>query len=381
STVQIGITLVGIFSGVYGGATIAEDLAAQLARIPALESVAAPLGLAIVVIAISYLSLVVGELAPKRLAIEHPEAVARLMAGPMEVLSRIASPAVHFLSFSTNLLLKPFAIGAQRAESVSEEEIRSVIRLGAASGVLQPQERELIERVFALADRRVGSFMIPRADVVCLAPDATRERAARLARETGDTHLPVAPGGLDELVGVVSLLDLASEPRSPAGALASAALFIPDTAHALRAIELFRRARAQIAFVTDEHGTIEGMIRLVDLVEDILGQVEGAEHHEEPDIVERADGSLLVDGLTPLADFLERIGPEGGEELGPHLELAAYQTVGGMVIHRLGRPAATGDLVVLGVWAFEVVDIDGRRIDKVLVRRAAPGTDQAGEGT
>jgi putative hemolysin len=381
STVQIGITMVGIFSGVYGGATIAEDLAVHLARVPRLEPIADPLALTIVVVGITYLSLVVGELVPKRLAIEHPEAVARAVAKPLEVLSRIASPAVHFLTFSTNLLLKPLALGAQRAESVSEEEIRSMIRLGAASGVLQPQEREVIERVFALADRRVGSFMIPRADVECLAPDASRDRAAALARETGDTHLPVAVAGLDELLGVVSLLDLAREPGSPPGAIASAPLFIPDTAHALRAIELFRKARAQIAFVTDEHGTIEGMIRLVDLIEDILGEVGGGGHHEEePDIVRREDGSLLVDGLTPLAEFLEAVGEEARAELMPHLEAAGYQTVGGLIIHRLGRPAETGDRVALGAWSFEVVDIDGRRIDKVLAKRSGDARGTANEG-
>jgi putative hemolysin len=282
----------------------------------------------------------------------------------MRILSIIASPAVHFLSFSTNLFLRPFGVGAQRAESVSEEEIRSVIRLGATSGVLDPQEREVIERVFHLADRRVGSFMIPRADVRCLAPDSRRERAAALARNTGDTHLPVSPAGLDELVGVVSLIDLASAPDVPAGALASPPLYIPDTAHALRAIELFRKGRAQIAFVTDEHGTIEGMVRAVDLLEDIIGEAGSrAGPEQEPDIVRRADGSLLVDGLTSLADFREEVA-EALAEVDP----AAYQTVGGLVIHHLGRVAETGDIVTVGGWIFEVVDMDGRRIDKVLAR-------------
>lgn len=376
STVQVGITLIGIFSGVYGGATIAESLAVRLATIPVLEPAAEPLALALVVVAITYLSLVVGELVPKRIAIEHPEAVARAVSRPMRALSLAASPVVHFLSFSTNLLLKPMGIGAERAESVSEEEIRSIIRLGAASGVLERQERELIERVFALADRRVGSFMTPRADVRCLAPDAKRERAAALARATGAAHLPVSPGGLDQLVGVVSLIDLAAAPDVPAGALASPPLYIPDTAHALRALELFRDARAHIAFVTDEHGTIEGMIRAVDLLEDILGQAmrAGAEP-EEPSIVARADGSLLVDGLTPLADFREHI----GEEIAPGLDDAAYQTIGGMVIHHLGRVAETGDLVTIGEWTFEVVDMDSRRIDKVLARRTSPHADPPAE--
>lgn len=378
STVQVGITLIGIFSGVFGGAVIADDLAPKLARIPLLEPVAGPLALGLVVVAITYLSLVVGELAPKRLAMEHPEPFARAVARPMQAVARLASPVVHFLSFSTNLLLRPLGVGPQRAENVSEEEIRSLIRLGAASGVLERQEREVIERVFALADRRVGSFMIPRADVECLPPDGSRDLAAALARESGDTHLPVSPSGLDELIGVVSLMDLASDPGSPPDVLARSPLFVPDTAHALRAIELFRRARAQIAFVTDEHGTIEGMIRLVDLIEDILGEAgEPTDAEEDPPIVQREDGSYLVDGLTSLAEFRETV---DGESLAPHLVPGAYQTVGGLVIHHLGRVAKTADRVTLGDWTFEVVDMDGRRIDKVLARRETSPEPRSDEG-
>lgn len=373
STLQFGITLIGIFSGVFGGATIADDLGRWLARWPAVEPVARPLALGLVVVAITYLSLVLGELAPKRLAMEFPETVLRRVAGPMRVLATIGSPAVRFLSFSTNLVLRPFGVGAKRPESVSEEEIRSMIRLGAASGVLERQEGQVIERVFAIADRQAGSFMIPRRDVECLAPDATGDEVALAARTARDTHLPVSPGGLDELLGVVSLVQLAHAGEKTPRELVGPALFIPETANALRAIELFREANAQIAFIADEHGTIEGMLRLADLLEEILGEA-GEPGPGEPGITRREDGTLLVDGLLPLAEFLGEI----GEKPGPAFDPSVSHTVGGLVVHHLGKLPATGESVEVGGWRFEVMDMDGRRVDKVLARPPEP--DGGSEG-
>ncbi len=375
STVQVGITLIGIFSGVFGGATIAEDLAGWMARWPRLEPISRPLALGTVVVGITYLSLVLGELVPKRLAMEHPEAVARRVAGPLRVLSMMASPAVKFLSFSTNLLLRPLGVGAGRAESVSEEEIRSVIRLGAASGVLERQEGQVIERVFAMADRQAGTFMIPRRDVACLAPDAPEDVVTRAARTARDTHLPVSAAGLDELLGVVSLVQLAHAGDKTPGELVGPALFIPETAKALRAIELFREANAQIAFVADEHGTIEGMLRLSDLLEEILGEA-GERHAGEPALTRRDDGSMLIDGLLPLAVFLDEVGQKPGGVFDPSVS----HTVGGLVVHHLGKLPDTGEAVDIGGWRFEVVDMDGRRVDKLLARPTAPDAGLEGGG-
>ena len=363
STVQVGITLIGILSGVFGGVTIAEDLADRFASAPLLEPIARPLAMGIVVVLITYFSLVLGELVPKRFAMEHPEAVARHTAPALRIIARAASPVIRFLSFSTNVLLRPLGIGQERAESVSEEEIRGMIRLGAASGVLERQEREVIERVLSIADRRVGSFMVPRRDVVCLGPDASPAEAAGLLRGSRDTHFPVSPGGLDEMLGVVSAVELAHGVGEAPRALVRAPLFIPETANALRAIELFRESNAQIAFVTDERGTIEGMVRLTDLLEGILGR--GAWRDERPSIVRRSDGSLLVDGLVSVAEFLEHAGelPGGG------FETEAFQTIGGLVVHLLGRLPRTGDEVAIGPWRFEIVDLDGRRVDKLLAMR------------
>ena len=367
STVQVGITLIGIFSGVYGGATIAEDVAAWLSQWKTLEPIAMPMALGLVVLVITYFSLVLGELVPKRLAMEHPEAVVRRIAGPMRVVSTIVSPAVHFLSFSTNLLLRPLGVGTERAESVSDEEIRAVIRLGASSGVLEREEGRVIERVFAMADRRAGSFMTPRRDVECLSADASAADVIAFARASRDTHVPVSPGGLDELLGVVSVVELAHAEGKPPRELVTPPLFIPETANALRAIELFREANAQIAFIADEHGTIDGMLRLSDLLEEILGEVGGEPDADEPGVIRRDDGSLLVDGLLPVDEFLVVI----GEKPGPSFDPAVYHTVGGLVMHHLGRLAKAGDAVEVEGWRFEVLDMDGRRVDKLLAKSVA----------
>ena len=374
STVQVGITLIGIFSGFFGAAVIAPDVEHLLEPIVP-PTVVTPLSYGLVVLVITYLSLVVGELVPKRLAMEHPEAVLRRAAGPMLLLSAIGSPAVKFLSLSTNLILRPFGIGPSRNERVSEEEVRSMIRMGGVSGVLEEEEISVIERVFAAADRRAGSFMLPRQDVRCLSQKTEVAELRRLARESRDTHLPVSPGSLDELLGVVSVVDLAHMDEQRLGEhrlrdVLVPPLFVPETANALRAIELFRKANAQIAFVTDEHGTIEGMVRLADLLEEILGEVGGGEATaEEPSLARRDDGSLLIDGLLPLAELLEVL----GKKPSPAFDPSTYHTVGGLVVHHLGSLPDVGDSVEIQGWRFEVVEIDGRRADKVLASRITMG--------
>ena len=375
STVQVGITLIGIFSGFFGAAAVAPDVERLLKPILP-DAVVTPVSYGLVVLLITYFSLVVGELVPKRIAMEHPEASLRQAAGPMLLLAAIGSPAVKFLSFSTNLILRPLGIGPSRRENVSEEEIRSVIRMGGNSGVLEREEMRVIERVFAAADRRVGSFMVPRRDVRCLSPDADVAELRRVARESRDTHLPVSPGGLDELQGVVSVLDLAHVPPGGLEGVLVPPLFVPETANALRAIELFRRANAQVAFVTDERGTIEGMVLLADLLEEILGQVGEGESSQEPAVADRADGSLLIDGMLPLSEMLQKI----GEKPCPAFDPSMYHTVGGLVVHHLGSLPTEGDSVDIEGWRFEVVDMDGRRVDKVLASRLVIDAESSAGG-
>lgn len=376
SSVQVGITLIGIFSGFLGAAALAPDV--EVVFEPLLpERLARPAAYALVVVSITYLSLVIGELVPKRIAIEHPETVARMAAGPMLILATIASPVVRFLSFSTNVVLRPLGIGPTRSEQVSEEEIRSMIRQGGTSGVLESEEISVIERVFAAADRRVGSFMVPRRDVECLSPEASGAEIRRVVGATRDAALPVSPGGLDGLLGVVSVVDLVHAAERSIADLLRPPLFVPETANALRAIELFRSHNAQIAFVTDEHGTIEGMVRLPDLIEEILGEAgPGAPAVlDEPGVTRRQDGSLLIDGLLPLADLLDVI----GERTGPEFDPSAHHTVGGLVVRALGHVPRAGEHVVIGGWRFEVMDMDGHRVDKVMATRCEERADEEAE--
>ncbi len=218
-----------------------------------------------------------------------------------------------------------------------------------------------------MADRRAGSFMTPRRDVKCLSADASSDEVTAFARASRDTHVPVSPGGLDALLGVVSVVELAHAGEKKPRELVVPPLFIPETANALRAIELFRESNAQIAFIADEHGTIDGMLRLSDLLEEILGEVGGTPHADEPNITRRDDGSLLVDGLLSVAEFLVEI----GKKPSPSFDPAVYHTVGGLVVHHLGRLAEAGDVVEVDGWRFEVIDMDGRRVDTL---RAQPLT-------
>lgn len=372
STIQFGITIIAVFSGVFGGATIAEDLAAIFADISWLAPIAQPLSLGVVVVSITYFTLVVGEIVPKRLGMEHPEAVLKLLAGPMIVISRIASPIVSLLTFSTALILKPLGVGTSRKESVSEEEIRSVIRMGAANGVLEAEEGAVIERIFSLADRKTGSFMIPRRDVQCLSPDADESDIARFVSQSTTTELPVSPGGLDEIVGVVSVLDLAQHGKAALKQRLKQPLFIPETTKAFQAIELFHQAHAQIACVTDELGTIDGLLRLTDLLEDVLGEIDTPDHgqSDSPDESDEPvriqdDGSLVIDSLLPIAEFLEEVDPHAQDLFDQSL----YHTLSGMMIHKLGRVARDGDVVDIGPWRFEVLSMDNKRIKLLRAKR------------
>lgn len=373
STVQIGITLIGIISGAFGGAALADDVAEWIAQAGAPERVARPLALTLVIVGIAYVSLVLGELVPKRIGLEHPELVARAAAGPMSVFSSIAAPLVRFLTFSTNVLLRPFGVGPRRAETVSEEEIRGMIRLGSASGVLGATESAVIERVLTLADRKVTSLMIPRQDVEWIDADATPADLIRLLRVTRFTHFPVCRGGLDDLLGVVEVRDLVRAGLSQGPirleSLLEPPLHVPESTAPLRALDLFKERRVDAGFVTDEHGTIEGMLRLVDIVEAVVGDL-APEAEREPLVVRRDDGSLLLDGLFPVAMLGEALG-----EVLPSLENLSVQSVGGLMIHELGRVPVSGDAVVLDSWRLEVVDMDGRRVDKILASRAPASTE------
>lgn len=370
STVQIGITLIGVLAGAFGGATIAEELDARLELIPALAPFSEALALGVVVAGVSFLSLVVGELVPKRIAMQAPERIAMLVAVPMQLLARVASPLVSVLTATTRTILRLLRVPETKGTRVTEEEIRAVIAEGRESGAVHVAEHEMLEGVFRLGDRFVRDLMVPRPDVdwvdVAEEPEALR---ARLARPDAGTLL-VCRGALDEVVGIVQParlltavlvgqpLDLAAQAVTP--------LFVPGSMAILRLLELFKQSRQRFAVVLDEYGGVEGVIALDQVIEEVVGAVPETSEEAEALIVGRADGTFLVDGSTEIAEVQARFG------LGPlpERERGRYRTMAGFVMARLGRVPRAADAFVHEGIRFEVVDMDERRVDKVLVTPA-----------
>jgi putative hemolysin len=367
STVQIGISLIGVLAGAFGGAALAGPLAEALRGVPWLAPYAGPLAFGAVVAAITYLSLIIGELVPKRLALNGPETVVSRVAGPMRLLSAITSPAVWFLSASTEGVLRLLGMRQTDAPPVSEQEVEILMEEGAMAGVFEEEERELVRRALRLDDRFVRELMTPRPNVVWLDADGTPEEVLRLARESRHSYFPVAQGDLDDLLGIASVKDAWArgadeQPAELLGALRQPAL-VPEGAPATRALEAFKSSGLPLALVIDERGHIEGLVTLTDVLEALVGEVPDADEPAEEAIVRREDDTWLVDGLLSADELKERLGSSGL----PREEEADYQTVGGMMMDVLGRVPAAGDRFEWDGYSFEVLDMDGRRVDKVLI--------------
>ncbi|HEX7022131.1 MAG TPA: hemolysin family protein, partial [Trueperaceae bacterium] len=371
STVQIGITLVGIFAGAYGGATLSEPLAAALKGIPAIAPYAGGLSLAIVVAVITYLSLVIGELVPKRLGLNNPEGVAMRVARFMNGLSVAASPFVWLLSVSTDALLTVFRAKENRGTAVSEEEIAVLIEQGTRAGVFHEAEQDIVENVFWLADRKVGTIMTPRPDIVWLDLDDSPEAILEKITTNRHSQFAVGRGSLDNVAGFVAVRDLlidglAGLPLDLEGAL-QRPLYLPESMPALQVLERFRETGVHFALVVDEYGGIEGLVTLVDVLEALVGDLPALGETEEPLATQREDGSWLLDGLLSTDDFKELLDIS---EL-PREDTGDYRTVGGFVITYLGHIPAVGERFEWSGLRFEIVDLDGSRVDKVLVSGGA----------
>jgi putative hemolysin len=369
STVQIGITLVGISAGAFGAARLAEPLADLLAQVPALARFSAELAYSLVVVAITYLSLIIGELVPKHLALRAPERVAALVAPTIDLLARISAPVVWLLDRSSRFVLRLLGSATQPAEAVTEEEVRMLIAEGTRTGVFQRQEEEMIGRVLRLADRPVRAIMTPRVELVWFDVDDEPAKINRIIQESGHSRFLVAKGSLDDVLGVVHvrrLLEacLARQPLDLRTAVRPV-LVVHDSMPVIRALEALRQGRVSIALVVDEYGGVEGVVTVEDVLEAVVGDMPEGRLNEEPAIVEREDGSLLMDGMlavdeVKLALGFDRLPDEG-----------SYHTLAGFILAQLGRVPRESDAVAYGGWCFEVVDMDGRRIDKVLVRRVS----------
>ena len=367
STVQIGITLVGILAGALGGATIAEALAKQLSGLEILAPYSEAIGISIVVLAIAYLSLVIGELVPKRLALNNPERVASMMAPSMRTLSKMVSPIAHVLSLSTETVLRVLGVQASSEQTITEEEIKLMIEQGARSGVFELSEQEMVNRVFRLGDRTVNALMTPRHEITWLdLNDAVEEIQQKIAA-SGHSCFPVAQDNLDNVLGLAQAKDLLtlSLTGQPFGlaAVLRPALFVPEAMPALEVLERFKETRSHTALVINEYGGLQGLVTIKDVLEAIVGDIPSAGEEAEPEIVQRADGSWLVDGRL-LTDELKELLQV--EKL-PNEEAGDYQTLGGFVMTFLGRVPSAGDRFEWAEISFEVVDMDGRRVDKVLI--------------
>ncbi|TWA63456.1 putative hemolysin [Azospirillum brasilense] len=365
STVQIGITMVGVVAGAYGGATLGDRLGQWLDSFPALAGRGELLGVGGVLVVITYSSIVLGELIPKRIALKSPERVASLIAPPMRLLSRIAAPFVWLLGASTDLLLRLLGLQGAREESVTEEEVRSMISEGTQTGVFAPAEKEMIDGVLRLADRTVRTIMIPRPDVAWL--DLGKTQADQLAaiRAAGHSRYPVCRGELDELVGVLhtrDLVDALVEGRPfDLEAHVVRPLVVHDGTPILKLLELMKTSGHHLAVVVDEYGSIEGIVTLTDILETIAGDLPEAGEAMETAAVRREDGSWLVEGWMPVDEFEDTVGLRGVRGTGD------FHTVAGLVLHHLGHVPVAGEAFEWEGVRIEVVDMDGRRIDKLLV--------------
>jgi len=369
STVQFGITLVGVLAGAYGGATLAEKLAVPIREFPEVARYANGIALGIVVSGITVLSLILGELVPKRIGLNNPEAIASWVAGPMIILSKIGGPAVGALTAATNMVLRIFGIKGVAEPNLTEDEIKALISQGAETGAVGATEENIVQRVFQLGDQRVAAIMTPRPDIEWIDVDASEEELREFLASHSHTMFVVCHGGLDEVLGIVrsaDLLPLAFKgKRIELRSLTRDALFVPDSMPAVQLLDSFRGSHKHVALVMDEYGAVEGLVTVTDLLTAIVGDLPADASEAGGAFVSRADGSWLVDGSAAMEEVQQHFGLD---QL-PEEEAGAYHTIGGFVMARLGRVPKAADNFEWAGMRFEVMDMDGRRIDKVLVSR------------
>ncbi|OAN45723.1 hypothetical protein A6A04_07030 [Paramagnetospirillum marisnigri] len=369
SSVQIGITLVGVLAGAYSGATLASQLAAWIAAtLPSLAAAAEALGIAVVVGGITYASLIIGELVPKQIALADPERIAVFAARPMTLVARFASPLVWLLESSSRLLLGLLRIRKSDDQAITQDEIKAMIAEGTESGVFEPQERDMIAGVIRFGDRRVRAIMTPRGavDWVDLTWDPTE--VLRVLRNSRHSRLPVCRGNSDEMVGVVQSKDLLNrlldgQPLSPETAVRPLPV-VHDNSPALQVLDVLRQSDIHMALVVDEYGGVQGIVTAADILSAILGGLADLGEDEEATMIQRQDGSWLLDGDLAADVVRERLGCRAMAG-----DRADYSTVAGFILWRSRVIPAAGDCFQWDGWRFEVMDMDGRRIDKVLASR------------
>ena len=380
SSVQVGITSIGILNGAIGEATIAGPLRSGLEQIALLAPYAQPLSLAIVVVSITYVSLILGELVPKRLALTDPEKIASIIARPMQMIAAIGRPIVWLLSISTDSMVRLLGVRKVNRAAVTMEELKVLIEQGTEEGVLEPSEHEMMTNVLNLDERHVGGVLTPRSEMVFLdVQDSAERNRDKLRRELHDV-LPICEGGLQKVLGFVRatrVLEEVLEGRTvDLPALAEPALFVPESMTLMTLLEQFKRTNMPAALVIDEFGQVEGIVTLTDVITAIVGDLP-RDGEQEPTIVRRDDGSWLLDGGLDIATLVRTL--EDASLVRPE-ERQHFHTLGGLVMVSLRRVPRTGDVFDRGRYQFEVVDMDGNRVDRVLAKRIGPPDAQPVSG-
>jgi putative hemolysin len=367
STAQIGITLIGILSGAFGGATIADQIGVEVGKIPGLAAYSQGIGVGIVVILITYFSLVLGELVPKRLALNSAERVAVAVSPLMQVLSMITTPLVAVLGGSTNLVLGLLGVRPSNEPEVTEDDLKSMLDQGTEDGVFEESEQDMVERIFRLSDRSVSALMTPRTEIVFLELDASQEETFQKIVQSSFSRFPVIKDTFDDIVGIVRSRDLLLQ--RVAGRhydlqeVIQQPLFIPESTPALDVLESFRATGAELAIIIDEYGGVLGLVSMSDVAEAIVGEMMSPQGEFEAAATRREDGSWLFDGMIQIDELKDYLDVD---EL-PDEADGSYETLSGLMMAQLGRIPIVGDHFEWNHLHFEVMDMDGRRVDKVLI--------------
>ncbi|MCP1382372.1 hemolysin family protein [Runella salmonicolor] len=374
STVQIGITLIGILLGIFGGENLTNDWQDYLNQFEVLKPYSRPLSVGGVLVMITFISLVIGELVPKRIGLTNPEGIAKAVALPMQILSKVTSPFVWLLTHTSDLLLKILRIKPSADSRVTEEEIKAFIQEGTDGGEVQEIEQEIMERVFHLGDRKVGSLMTHRMQLVWLdltdSPDEIREKIK------GEIHsvYPVCRNTVDEVVGVVLMKDIFQQVMEnrplDLEALIKEPQYLPDSSSAYIALERLQENRQHYSMVIDEYGALQGIVTLNDLMDALVGDVSDTNYDDESSIVQREDGTYITDAQMPFYDFLSYF-----DQLDLYNDNMPFNTIGGLLLEHFGHVPKTGEIILWHGFKFEIFDMDGARIDKVLV------TQEEGDST
>jgi putative hemolysin len=367
STVQIGITLIGILTGIFSGDSFKQPLTEWLKQFEIFEKYSSSIATIIIVIIITYLSLVLGELVPKRIGLSNPEGIAKLVAGPMRFLSWLTFPIIWLLSKSSHLIVRLMNIKTSESQ-VTEEEIKAIISEGTEQGTIEEAEQEIIERVFHLSDRNITSLMTHRTDIEWIEGNKTIDEIREELKDMIHSVYPVCEDDIDHIKGVVSIKDLFSgDANATVLSIMREAMYVPENNTAYQVLEKFKQTKIHQCFIVDEYGSVQGLMTLNDILEAIVGDIP-QEEDEDYEIIEREDGSFLVDAQIPFYDFLSHFDKTEWMEKWEQ----DFNTLAGFIIHHLERIPKTGDILSWESFHFEIIDMDNNRIDKVLVTTSIP---------